>query len=309
MKLGLIIDSSEAFISFQKEILLEEWGAEELQRVDSISSVGGVTLFGPTPTSILELENTEHVRKVLKELEKEIENGTLTDTVSSGLVITSSLNKNSTRKLQKTLEPYAQNLIGSSKNLTETIVKQYMNLNYETEEFLLNYLGQDYDAALPLARSIRKLSPEQQQKISIQSIYYRLPKPPGGVPPWEIENPLWEGDYSTAVEIYRRVVAGSGALLPLYILNKKVKMIYQSAVLLETEPRMTNAQIAKILKVPNNYPLRLAVEKARQLGVEKSERLLELLAGAESSIKGGRGLPENTMMELMLLKFIRIVER
>lgn len=305
-KIVFIIDSSDAFIDFQKDLILESWKAEDIQKVTNLSSVGNQTLFGPTPVAILKLEDSDQVKKVLKEVQELVKEGALESKCANGLIITSSLNKNSTRSLLKALEPYAEIRMGDG-NLTETLVKDYMHLNKEAEEFLLNYLGQDYGAAIPLARSIGKLPIEKQQKISIDSLYYRLPKPKGGVPPWDIEKPLFAGDVDNTIDKYRRSTVGAAPLLPIFILNKKLRLVYKCAVLLEEKPKISNKEISEILKAPNNYPLRLAVEKARALGTKKSEELVLLLADVEKDLKGGSGVPGDALVETTLLKMIKIL--
>lgn len=305
-KLALIIDSSEAFISFQKDFIIKEWGFDSYERVEDLSQVGNNTLFGPVLPSILDLESGEQTKKVLSYLKS----SNLEKLSANGLIITSALNRNTTKALQNYFKTIGTVYLPPTGKvtLTQRIVRGYMSLNKVSEEFLLNYLGDDYDAAIPLARALSELSKEEQAKITVEELFYRLPKAPGSVPPWEIEEPLFKKDSIGTIDKYRRIARASHAVLPVSIINKKLRLMFQCAVILEENPRASLPSIAKTLGVPNNYPLKLAVGKARTLGVDKLERLSLLFAGVEHKIKGGSGANVDTIVELSLLEAIEILK-
>lgn len=307
MKLALVVDKSQAFISFQRERIFTEWGADpkESKKVSRVQDAGGATLFGAGITSILELEDAEAVKSFVATVEG-LSRAEVLNKISSGLFISTSVARTSTKKLETLVEKLGGEVIlttvpkGEKVTVAEKLISD-LNLNRDTKTFLLAYVGDDYEAVIPLVKTLSTLTPEKQYGVSEDDIFVRLPQPPGAVPPWEIEKPLLEGNVEKAIELFRRVAEHSHYLVVLKILNNKFQSAYRVSALLTDKPKMSDGELAAATSV-NPRQLWLYKKNHTTYGVEKLQRVVELLAKTEAQVKGGSGADSLVVMEAMLVR-------
>lgn len=314
IKLALIIDKSQSYTDFQKERILKEWNVNpfELKKITSLSEAGGSTLFGKPPTALLTLSDLNEVKDFVEVLTKAKTAGTVEGSVGEGLLIMSPVARTSTKKLEALVEALGGEVViakASAKDKMTTGEKLINDLNFtrEVKEYILSYVGDDYEALIPIARSLSDLPKESHSRISVEDIYIRLPKAPGAVPPWEIEKPLFAGNLSKTIEIFRRVHQNSDLLVVLFVLKNKMTLAYRAGAILDATPRTSSAVIAEALGVPDNYPLKLAMGYHSKYGIDKLEKLAMLLAETERKVKGGSGTPGDVTMEMMLVEFQQIL--
>lgn len=314
IKLALILDKSKSYTDFQKEKLLAEWevASSDLKNVSNISEAGGSTLFGKAPTALLTVDDPNGIKDLVKSLTEISDSNNIENIVGEGIIIMSAANRNSTKKLESLIEKLGGQVIvakASSKDKTSTGEKVINDLNFtrEVKDYILSYVGDDYEALIPIARSLSEIPKESHKKITIEDIFIRLPKAPGAVPPWEIERPLFAGDLTKTIEIFRRIHKNSDLLVVLFILKNKVTLAYRCSSILENAPRTPSSDIAETLGVADNYPLKLAMGYHTKYGYEKVQKLTHLLAETERKVKGGSAAPSDVTMEMMIVEFQRIL--
>lgn len=307
MKLALVIDKSEAYRSFTRDRLLLEWGLskENTQEVSAISEVGSSTLFGGSPASIIHIDSIDVIKKTFEQLDS----GNFDYAFDSGLIITTDVNRNSTKKLEALISKAGGSLHAPPGKKEESIqvkILSELSLSPEVRKFVLSYVGEDYVELLPLVNAISKLPPAAQRKVSIEDVYIRFPQPPGNVAPWEIETPLMRGDVKETLSIYRRIETGKSGLLALAVIKNKVTLSFRAAVIKTENPRATEAQIAEYLGVPNNYPLKLAIKSATKYGLNIFAQAVQIVSVTEAKVKGGSAAPMSATIESGLVKLCRL---
>lgn len=312
-KLALIIDKSKSYVDFQKKRVFENWGQElsESQTISNINDSGAVTLFGDTPVSVLHLDENTDVKKLVDDFTKRLEKTSIEDIVSTGVVITTHVPRTSTKKLEKLVKDVGGELYiaaNSGKgNVTENIVSE-LNLNHESKQFLISYIGDDYENAIPIVNTVSKLAKNLQAKITIEDLMIRLPLPPGSIPPWEIEKPLYSGDMSEVIRVYRRVAQNTHYLVILAILKNKFQLAYRISALHHVNPSTTLSDLSENLNVANNYPLKLAFGNAKKYKTEKLKKIIEEIVDTEYKVKGNSAADGSVLMELLLVSINTILK-
>jgi hypothetical protein len=314
MKLALILDKSSAFRDFQRASILKQWQSDtDVQRVNSLDEVGQETIFGNPPTAVMELDDISTVKKLVKDLESSSKNE-LNHKLQYGLVLVSGANRNSTKKLEQIVNHLGGRVIlakESSKDKSSVTTKLLSNLSLGRSEkrFLEDYVAEDYDSLLSLLRSLETLTPKQQSMITVADLMIRLPQPPGSIPPWEIEKPLMQGDVPETISVYRRIILHSHPLVVLSVLRNKIQLMWRIAALEHFHGITDRAQLSAVLSVSNSYALKLAQNMSRQLGLDVCQKLTELIAQAETDLKGGSQADTSVTMELLLVQIAKQVRK
>lgn len=305
LKLALVVDKSDAYIAFQKGRVLEEWGVEasELKNIGRLAEAGGMTLFGGGTASILTLDDADAVKQLATELAEESD---LVSRVGSGLLILSSVDRRTTKKLETTVADLGGRVyvVKDSKDKqsnSEKLVSE-LHLNRSARDFLLAYVGEDYEALVPLVKAISPLAPQHQAAITEEDLFIRLPQAPGAVAPWALEKPLFAGNFNETIDIFRRVSKSSHFLVVLAVLRNKIQLAYRVAALQEAHGALNSAKLAKYLNVPDNYPLKLAMGYSKKYGLARLQKATEEMARTEAAVKGGSGANPAVAMELMLVR-------
>lgn len=315
MKLALILDKSSAFRDFQRASILKQWQSDfDVQRVNSLDEVGQETIFGNPPTAVMELDDISTVKKLVKDLESYSSTKELNHKLRYGLVLVSGANRNSTKKLEQIVNYLGGCVImakESSKDKSSVTTKllSTLSLGRDEKRFLEDYVADDYDSLLSLLRSLETLTPKQQSMITVADLMIRLPQPPGSIPPWEIEKPLMQGDVSKTIAVYRRVILHSHPLVVLSVLRNKIQLMWRIAVLERYHSITNREQLSTVLSVSNSYALKLAQNMSRQLGLGVCQKLTELIAQAETDLKGGSQADNSVTMELLLVKIAKQVRK
>lgn len=312
LKLILIIDKSQAYISFQKNRVLDSWQtpASDLKVISSMSEAGRGTLFGGGVVSLLTLDDAEAVKQTVETLEKAKANGELSSLIGDGVVITSQVARTSTKKLEKLVKELGGDLIISAVDRKEKVstsekLLSELNLNPAAREYLLAYVGDDYEALVPLIKTMSALSPKQQLTVTEQDLAIRMPQPKGAVPPWNLERPLFAGDLTTSIDIFRRVSEHSSPLVVLAVLKNKIAAAYKVSAILESNPRASDAELSKAAGVKAQQ-LYFVKQNHKKYGRMKLQRAAALVADTEAKVKGGSGADPMVNMEIMLVRIANL---
>lgn len=310
-RIALIIDKSPSYLSYQVGEVLKSWGMEKESpdRVSSLSAVGVESLFDGVPCALMEITDLESWKKLSAAAEKLYADSPddFIAKVEHGLIITTTVSRASTKKLEALVSTMSGDVItakANAKDNTNVTGKLLRNLSIprQVENFLVEFAAEDYDSILSVVASISTLPPQHQKRLTVDDVIIRLPSSPGSTPPWEIEKPLMKGDVPGTIEMYRRITNRSHGLVVLSIIKNKFTLSWRVAALLAVDSKMTSAAIAAALDVPNNYPLKLAIGTATRCGVETLTNVLTTVLAAESDVKGGSSAASGAVMENMLVK-------
>lgn len=313
LPIALIIDKSDAFINFQKDDFLEAWQVkpEEMKQVNRVGEAGGASLFGGTTAAILVLEDIDSVKQSVNDFVALEKAGTLTGKVSKGLLIVTGVARNSTKKLEAFVEKHGGSVVTSApakgtKISTVEHLLSPLNLNRSAKNFIVSYVGDDYEAVIPLVKTLSNLTSEQQFNVSEQDIYVRFPQAPGSVPPWNLEKPIMRGDVNEVIDVFRRVSQHSHFLVVLAVLRNKFTVGYKVSVLLDANPRTPDEVL---VEASGSNPRSLWAMKKfhKDHGTEKLEKALLEIARTEAKVKGESAAPPLPTMELMLVRLANIL--
>lgn len=313
VNIAFAIDKSEAYVNFQKNKLIDDWGlaGSDIKYIEKIGEAGIATLFGSAPVSVLHFETKEEIQEAFNIISK-ASKSELERFATPGLIMLTDVDRRSTAKMEKFLTGIGGEVrVAKEKSSDKTPVTRTLlndlNLSRDVKNFIEDYVGDDYTAALGLIRTLGNLTREQQRAISIDEVALRLPTPPGGVPPWEIEKPLFAGDVSKTIELYRRIANASHYLVVLTIIKNKFSLAWKVNSLQVLNPSIQKAEIASALGVPNNYPLQIAMGYSKDYGEKKLKNILEEIALVESKVKGGSAVDSDSLMEILLVKIMNVL--
>jgi len=316
MKLALIIDKSESYIGFEKTNVLKSWGIEEseVENTESFSRVGEETIFGDSMPAAMSVNSLDQWKKLTSDIEKSVQEGVLETKVSQGLVITTTLARNSTKKAEEIIKKAGGKVILAKEsakdktNVSSKMVSQ-LKLSKPVKDFLVEYAADDYELLVSIVQTMSEIPPEAQSRVSIEDLYIRLPKPPGAVPPWEIEKPLLKGDTVKTIELFRRITSHTHVLVVLSLLKTKFTLSWRIASLIADNPKISESQAAERLGVAKNYPFKLAYENAKRTGFDKISNVLTIVINAEANLKGGSSANNDVVMEIALMKIAHIFKK
>lgn len=307
----LIVEKSDVYSDYLKSEYLNEWNVSigDVKKIEKLDEAGGKTLFGEAPPSILTVSTPAKVKELVKDLENAIKKEKLEEYIENGLIIIAKVNRVSTKKLETIVKNNNGKIEVLEKNENIPIkILNTVHLTSEVRNFLLEYVGDDFESLIPLVRILKKSPPHIQKKATIESVYLRLPKPPGSVPPWEVENALFEKDLNKAIDVFRRIDRSSSFLVVLSMLKNKFMIAYRIAALLAENPNFTDVQITKILNMPNNYYYKKIKQISIKYKIEKLEKIVELLIETENNVKGAVNIKGSIQMEVSLIKLNQLLK-
>lgn len=306
VKIALIVDKSDAYIHFMIERILKEWGVvkADLRTVTSLSSVGAPTLFGDSPTSLYPLSTPEDIKKFNEDYAG-IPTETLYNTFEAGLIVTTTVARTSTKKLEDNLKKIGATLYippgTGDEHLVIKLINQ-MGLTRPVKDFLISYVGTEYDALIPLVDSLSSLPKEQHSRITEEDILIRFTQEKGDVAGWLIEKPLLAGNIPEAIDVLRRVNRGRSFLIILATLKNKFYPAYRAAALLADNPRISDALIVEGLGLSNTKQVYFIKKLASTYGLQVLEKVVLALARTENAVKGGSAAPSMATMEALLVE-------
>jgi len=127
----------------------------------------------------------------------------------------------------------------------------------------------------------------------------------GGVPPWELTDALDRGDIRTSLAKLHRMSAGGGrhALQIMATLQNH----YGRMLMLDGAEVAGEKDAARVLGVKGStFPARKALTQARKLGHDGVVRAVDLLAGADLDLRGGKAWPDDLVLEVLVARLARL---
>ena len=122
----------------------------------------------------------------------------------------------------------------------------------------------------------------------------------GGVPPWELTDPIDRGDIPAALDAVRRMLHG-GDRHPLQVmatLTGHVRRLLQ----LDGSGVDDEKAAASLLGLSSVFPAKKALAQSRRLGHDGVVRLVTLVADADADLRGRTGLDEETVMQVLVAR-------
>ena len=129
----------------------------------------------------------------------------------------------------------------------------------------------------------------------------------GNVVPWELTDRITSGNAASALGILTRM-QGNGAqhqMQNLGFLSNHYFRILQ----LSGRSGVTSEEAANLLGDKSAYRAKKTLSEANRLGPEKSKRAIQLLAEADVNLRGGTGVPAETVMEVLVARLSSLYKR
>lgn len=125
----------------------------------------------------------------------------------------------------------------------------------------------------------------------------------GSVPPWDLTDTLDRGNTPQAVKALHRML-GAGGRHPLQIMAL-LQRHYGGMLRLDGAEVKTADDAAAILKM-SAFPAKKILEQGRRLGHERVARAIDLLAQADSDLRGRLGWPDALVMEILVARLAQL---
>ena len=133
----------------------------------------------------------------------------------------------------------------------------------------------------------------------------------GAVPPYVLTNAIEAGDPATALELLHRLLTTTSAQSPKPMHALQVMGIlngYYRRILRLDDPSLRSPAdaVAALGGKVKEYPARKALDQARTLGSGGIRQAFDALFQADLDLKGARGIPEQAVMEVLVVRLARL---
>lgn len=296
------MSDSEVFLRDEVIRVSEEWGfskadVKTVETWDPTLTRGSVSLFGQTSIIHLDLTDNNKLKAFVKLLtDKNTKDMFKENWIGSGVIITSTHARGA--KKVETLVESSGGIVQKKAKPEEMkrILMERISLNKEAREFLLAYVGDDYQILIGIANQISKMTDEEQKKLTIEDLIVRLPGKPGTLPPWDFINPMLEGNTNEAIKLYERAVEGSHVLVTMKLARTKLQLLYRLKLLQNAGIRDSKKQ-AECVGERNGPNIWITSKVAQKVSIQTAEYLAKLALITESNLKGGSQVDSNLIFK------------
>jgi DNA polymerase-3 subunit delta len=126
----------------------------------------------------------------------------------------------------------------------------------------------------------------------------------GGVPPWDLTDAIDAGRTNVALDLLGRMM-GAGERHPLQVMAI-LQGHYGKLATLDGLGLRSEAEAASALGIKPGFPAKKALDLSRRLGSTQVRRAIDLLAGADLDLRGGKDLDDNVIMEILVARLSRL---
>jgi len=178
-----------------------------------------------------------------------------------------------------------------------------LHLDQSAVTMLVAWLGEDVSRFAGIAETLR--STYGTSRISADDLEPFLGER-GDVAPWDLTDAIDKGDARKALEVTRRMT-GAGERHPLQIMAQLHAHFGKLAKLDGADARSA-ADAENVLGI-KGFPAEKALKAFRNLGGGGVRRAFELLAAADLDLRGGTGLDEGVVMDVLVARLAKLSPR
>jgi DNA polymerase III subunit delta len=136
----------------------------------------------------------------------------------------------------------------------------------------------------------------------------------GAIPSYQLTNAIEAGDPASALEVLHRLLKVSSAQQPKPMHPLQVMGVlagYYRRILRLDDPAVRSPAdaVAALGGRVKEFPARKALDQARALGTVGIRQAFDALHQADLDLKGARGIPEDTVMEVLVVRLARLAAR
>ena len=176
-------------------------------------------------------------------------------------------------------------------------------LDNQARRMLGEHLGDNVNRLVGIARALLAAHGEGT-RLGVDEISPFLGSA-GDVPPWDLTDAIANGDIPTSLRTCRRMVHG-GERHPLAILSSLTNH-YARMASLDGAPVRGEREAASYLGVKGStYPVKKAMQQARQMGQPNVKRAWGLLAQADLDLRGGTAAEAEQVLEVLIARLARL---
>jgi DNA polymerase-3 subunit delta len=169
-------------------------------------------------------------------------------------------------------------------------------------EEVVEWLGQD-SARLPGLLEVLASTFGEKQRLSFEDVSPFLGQA-GHVQPWDLTDAIDGGDTANALFMLRRMLR-SGEFHPFQVMSL-LHNHYTKALRLDGSGASDPSQAMALIGSRSDYQGRKYLELSRALGPKKMFDAVQLLARSDRALRGGTGLENEVVLEIMIARLSRL---
>ena len=187
--------------------------------------------------------------------------------------------------------------------------EQGVLLSKEAADLITKHLGDDAGRVVALVEVLSAaFAPDE--RLSGDDVRPYLGEE-GTVAPYLLTNAIEEGDTPRALELLHRLLTVTSAkqpkpMHPLQIMGVLTGHYRRVLRLDDPDIRGENDAVAALGGKVKPFPAKKALNQARALGTDGIRQAFDALAQADLDLKGARGIPEDAVMEVLVVRLSRL---
>jgi DNA polymerase III delta subunit len=182
----------------------------------------------------------------------------------------------------------------------EHIAAHEVNLDAKAASLVSEWLGEDVARWPRLADALKAAYGQTRITSELLEPFLGVR---GDVKPWDLTDAIDSGDAHRAIMVVRRMME-AGERHPLQILAQLHAHVSRLARL-DGKNFSSREEAEEVLGL-KGYPAEKALKAYRSLGSEGVRKAYELLAAADSDVRGGTGLDDALVMEVFVARLTRL---
>jgi DNA polymerase III delta subunit len=303
MNLSLIIEESPSVVRDELTTLTRKLGyvseqIKEMYEWDSGSQYLSTSLFGDRYFIFLDLTNKDNMKSFVKQIEAN-PNKFKGSWFGDGLFIAVS-----TAQGAKKIEDLVTKSGGKiRKKMKPETVRDEMLKKVEIQptikDALRDFVGDDYEMLISFVNDTKKLTKEEQLKLSLEQVLIALPQKPGAIKPWNFLTPMLIGDITNSISTYERTVVNTHILVLMLFARQRLELMYR-VKLAQDEGLWKSSEIASSLGIKDGPSLWEITKAAKRLSVQTCEWLAKYTITTENSLKGGKNIDPKAQFQVFL---------
>jgi len=187
--------------------------------------------------------------------------------------------------------------------------EQGVLLSKEAADLITKHLGDDAGRVVALVEVLSAaFAPDE--RLSGDDVRPYLGEE-GTVAPYLLTNAIEEGDTPRALELLHRLLTVTSAkqpkpMHPLQVMGVLTGHYRRVLRLDDPDIRGENDAVAALGGKVKPFPAKKALGQARSLGTDGIRQAFDALAQADLDLKGARGIPEDAVMEVLVVRLSRL---